>query len=59
MKETPINVSSNTIIIGENPLHAVHIDHFSFDRSNFLTIFDSLSKYAQAYHVLDKNANDY
>lgn len=38
------------------PLEVLHIDLFRFDRSQFLTIIDKFSKFAQAYEVKDRTA---
>lgn len=40
------------------PFQIVHIDTFTYDNKNYLTLVDSFTKFAQAYHIIGKTAID-
>nr|CAI5851064.1 unnamed protein product [Callosobruchus analis] len=47
----PIRIAMNLTPTATKPFEIIHIDSFAFEGSKFLTIIDSFSKYAQAYHI--------
>ena len=54
----PIKPKLNITPTALKPLETIHIDKLTLDGSKFLTIIDSFSKYAQAYHIASNNSLD-
>lgn len=50
----PYNLKFSGPLLAKRPFDIIHCDTFSFQGSNFLTIIDLFSRYAQAYHLDDK-----
>jgi hypothetical protein len=50
-ERNPPNVKFSGPLVASRPCQVIHLDKFSFDGSNFLTITDLFSKYAQAYYL--------
>ena len=55
-ERNPYKIPYEGPLLSEKPFKTIHIDIFQFQRTLFFTILDSFSKYAQAYHIKDKNA---
>lgn len=55
-ERNPYNLKFDGPLMAKRPFDIIHIDTFSFQKHKFLTIYDLFSKYAQAYHLPDKNA---
>lgn len=47
----PIKMQMNITPTAAKPFDIIHLDTYTVDREKFLTIIDSFSKYAQAYHL--------
>lgn len=51
----PIKTYMNVTPTPSKPLEVIHIDTYSIERTKFLTIIDSFSKFAQAYYMSSAN----
>lgn len=52
-ERNPYNVKLGGPLLAKKQFDTIHLDTFTFQNCKFLTIIDSISKYAQAYYVKD------
>lgn len=52
----PNEFKFQSIPIGSKPFEKIHLDTLSISREKFLTVIDTFSKFAQAYHIPGVNA---
>lgn len=50
-ERTPVKIPMNVTPTASRPFEIIHLDTYTFEKNKFLTIIDSFSKYAQAYHL--------
>lgn len=55
-ERNPIKQQFNLVPPPAKPFEVIHLDLFTVESEKFLTIIDSFSKYAQAYHLRDGTA---
>jgi hypothetical protein len=53
----PLKLKFNVTPTPIEPFEIVHIDTLTFERTKFLTIFDTFSKYAQVYKLKSGQGN--
>jgi hypothetical protein len=51
-ERVPLNLELNLTPTASKPLEIIHVDSLTLEKKKFLTITDSFSRYAQAYHIV-------
>ena len=54
----PVKIKINVTPTAAKPFEVLHADTFTFEKTKFLTIIDSFSKFAQAYHLNSLTATE-